>query len=315
MKKIYITGIAGFIGFHLARHLKKMGCEVSGCDNFNDYYDTDLKHVRASLLKKEGIAIAAQDIRHLDSLPAITHFVHLAAQAGVRYSLEKPQAYVDANLDGFVKVLEYCRHHKPIKLLFASSSSVYGLSSRSPFKEDDPCDRPASLYAATKRSNELLAYSYHHLFQIPMVGLRFFTVYGPYGRPDMAYFSFAQAIQQGKPIELFNHGEMERDFTYVDDIVAGIAAALDCDTPFDLFNLGNNRPERLSHLVTLLEKGLGREAAKILKPMQPGDVVSTCADLTKSRERLGYQPKVSLETGIGTFLDWYKQWTETLTRV
>lgn len=303
-KKIYITGIAGFIGFHLAHRLKALGHDVRGCDNFNDYYDPELKRVRASLL--EGIEIDSCDIRDLKKIPPTTHLVHLAAQAGVRASLKEPQRYVDSNLDGFVSILELCRHTEGLKFIFASSSSVYGDSAKVPFSESDPCNQPVSLYAATKRSNELLAYSYHHLYKIPTIGLRFFTVYGPYGRPDMAYYSFAKAILEDKPIEIFNNGEMERDFTYIDDIVEGIIAALDYDASFEIFNLGNNQPEKLMKMIALLEQNLGKEAIKIYRPMQLGDVTRTYADLEKSHKELNFTPKVSLEEGMAQFSKWFR---------
>lgn len=312
-KKIYITGIAGFIGFHLARRLKALGHEVRGCDNFNDYYDPRLKEERATLL--DGIPIDRCDIRDLKAIPPATHLVHLAAQAGVRASIKEPKRYVDSNLDGFVNILEICRHAQPLKFIFASSSSVYGDSSKVPFSECDPCDKPVSLYAATKRANELLAYSYHHLYRIPTIGLRFFTVYGPYGRPDMAYYSFAKAIFHGEPIEIFNNGEMERDFTYIDDIVEGIVATLDYDASFEIFNLGNNHPEKLIKMIALLEQNLGKEAIKIYRPMQLGDVKHTFADLTKSRRALNFTPKTSLEEGIAQFSSWFLTESYALTKI
>jgi len=232
--------------------------------------------------------------------------IHLAAQAGVRYSLEDPYAYLKTNVDGFLNILEICRSHKKIKLVYASSSSVYGTNKKMPFSLKDSTDNQASLYGVTKKANELMAQTYHHLFGIECIGLRFFTVYGPWGRPDMAYFSFAKAIMEGKPIEIFNHGAMQRDFTYIDDIVEGISAAIDRKIDFGIFNLGNHQPEELLHFVTVLEKALGFKAQKILKPMQPGDVVSTYADIEESQIALGFTPKVKIEEGLQAFARWFK---------
>lgn len=273
-KNILITGAAGFIGFHLAQALHMRGDRVVGFDNFNDYYSPLLKRRRAAELKKEGVAVIEGDICDHIALQAlvqeqkIDHFVHLAAQAGVRYSLENPQAYVKANLEGFVNVLEVCRH-KGLPLTYASSSSVYGANSKIPFSVEDPTDSQVSLYGATKKSNELMAHTYHHLFGFPITGLRFFTVYGPWGRPDMAYFSFADAIMKGKPIELFNPpsqiGPMRRDFTYVDDIVAGTVAAIDLKADNAVFNLGNHRPVEVSQLVGAARALLGKEGTHHFK--------------------------------------------------
>jgi UDP-glucuronate 4-epimerase len=312
-KKIFITGIAGFIGFHLARFLKKRGDFVIGCDNFNLYYDPQLKKDRAHILSDEAITIFETDIRNPQLLEKalfendITHFVHLAAQAGVRHSIKHPENYVDTNLDGFVQVLEVCRRHPNIKFIYASSSSIYGLNDKIPFSENDLTDRPASLYGATKKANELIAHSYHHLYGIPVTGLRFFTVYGPWGRPDMAYFSFTRAILEGQPIQVYNSGQMRRDFTYIDDIIRGIAAAIDLGAKCEIFNLGNNQPEDLLELISLIEKKLGKEAIKQFLPMQPGEVLITYADISKSQKMLGFQPTTSLQKGIGHFIDWYKE--------
>lgn len=308
-KKILITGVAGFIGFHLASFLIKKEDYVIGCDNFNDYYTPELKKRRAKKLKQEGIEALSLDIQNLSAHvelfkeKGITHIVHLAAQAGVRYSITHPMPYGDSNLTGFLSVLELARSLNA-KFIFASSSSVYGGNTKIPFSENDPTESPISLYAATKKSGELLAKSYHHLYQIPMTGLRFFTVYGPWGRPDMAYFSFAEKIVKGLPIPVFNHGKMERDFTYIDDIIVGTAAAIDHCSGFEIYNLGNNQPEPLMNLITLLESALGKKAQLDYKPMQPGDVTTTFADISKAQKNLNFHPKTSLSTGIGKFTDW-----------
>lgn len=308
-KKILITGIAGFIGFHLASFLIKKEDYVIGCDNFNDYYTSELKKMRAEKLREEGIEVLSLDILDLNQQvdffkeKGITHIVHLAAQAGVRYSITHPMPYADSNLSGFLTVLELARELEA-KLIFASSSSVYGGNTKIPFSEVDPTDNPISLYAATKKSGELLAKSYNHLYGIPMTGLRFFTVYGPWGRPDMAYFSFAEKISKGLPIPVFNHGKMKRDFTYIDDIIAGTASAIDHCSGFEIYNLGNNQPEPLMNLITLLESALGKKARLDYKPMQPGDVTSTFADTSKAEKDLGFHPQTSLSTGIEKFTDW-----------
>ena len=309
MKTVFITGIAGFIGYHLAHHLVARGDIVLGCDNFNDYYDPELKRTRAKNLK--DIEVIDCDIRDRATLEklfkkkSITHLVHLAAQPGVRYSLTHPQPYVDSNLDGFVHILEICKSFPATQLIFASSSSVYGLNEKRPFSESDPTDQPANLYGATKKAGELLAHAYHHLYKIPMTGLRFFTVYGPWGRPDMAYFSFAKSILEKTPISVFNNGKMERDFTYIDDIIGGIAAAIDYGAAFEIFNLGNNQPEPLMDMIQHLETALGTKAIIDFLPMQKGEVKATWADITKSQKLLGYHPTTSLETGIGHFADWF----------
>jgi UDP-glucuronate 4-epimerase len=311
-RRIFITGIAGFIGFHLARYLKKRGDFVMGCDNFNSYYNVKLKRARARLLQEEEIATIECDIgsraqlEHLLKENGITHLVHLAAYAGVRHSIKEPQAYIETNLKGFVDVLECCRHLPGIKLIYASSSSVYGLNEKVPFAESDMTDRPASFYGATKKANELIAHSYHQLYAIPVTGLRYFTVYGPWGRPDMAYYSFTRAILKGDSLPLFNHGVMKRDFTYIDDIVRGTAAALDLGAPCEIFNLGSKETEELSTLVSLIEKYTEKKAHTELLPMQSGDVTMTCADIAKSQKLLGYEPTVSLEEGIERFVQWYR---------
>lgn len=306
-KFIFITGIAGFIGFHLASSLIKNGDYVIGCDNFNNYYSPDLKRARADELRSLGAEIIEEDIQNIRSLKQnITHIVHLAAQAGVRYSITHPQPYSDSNLDGFLKILELCRSIPNVKLIFASSSSVYGGNTKIPFSETDPTDSPISLYAATKKAGELMAKSYHHLYNIPMVGLRFFTVYGPWGRPDMAYYSFAEKIQRGEPIPVFNHGEMERDFTYVDDIVQGTIRALDHCNGYEIYNLGNNKPEPLMHLIKLLEAHLGKKALIDFQPMQMGDVKTTYADIQKAERDLGFSPTTSIDAGIAKFSEWFR---------
>lgn len=313
-KRILLTGAAGFIGFHLANHLKKRGDDVVGIDNFNSYYSRQLKLDRAEKLREAGIEIVEGDVNDTGLLEAltlkdkITHVVHLAAQAGVRYSLENPAAYVTANISGFLNILELCRRHPHLYLTYASSSSVYGTNTQIPFSVDNRTDNQASFYGVTKKTNELMAYTYHHLYGIPVTGLRFFTVYGPWGRPDMAYFSFTKAILEGKPIDVYNHGQMQRDFTYIDDIIAGTVAAIDKQSPLEIFNLGNNRPEPLSNLIGAIESELGIEAKKKNLPMQPGDVVSTFADIDHSREKLGFQPKVPLSEGISRFIKWYKEY-------
>lgn len=311
-KRILVTGAAGFVGFHLSKALHARGDHVIGYDNFNDYYDPNLKIARNKSLKNDGIRIIKGDISNKKKLLSlvekeeITHIAHLAAQAGVRYSLINPDAYVESNLAGFVNILEICRH-TGAKLTYASSSSVYGANTKIPFSEKDFTDNPVSLYGATKKANELLAYSYHKLFGISMSGLRFFTVYGPWGRPDMAYYSFAKAIKEGKTIDLFNNGKMERDFTYIDDVISGTIAAIDLEASFEIFNLGNNHPEKLGTLVTLLEKYLGKKAKTRLLPMQPGDVVATFADISHSQNKLGYSPKTSLAKGIEKFCTWFEK--------
>lgn len=317
---IVVTGAAGFIGFHVAKALLGRGEQVIGVDNVNAYYDPSLKEARLARLEPEkGFSLVRADISEascFDALMAhtgITGVVHLAAQAGVRYSLENPFAYVEANLVGHMRVLEYCRHLNSLRhLVYASSSSVYGGNTKLPFSVDDPVDQPVSLYAATKRADELLSYSYSHLYGVPQTGMRFFTVYGPWGRPDMALFSFAEAILAGRPIRVFNRGDMSRDFTYIDDIVAGVIAALDRPpkanpVPHKVYNLGNNKPEPLLRMIEILEDALGAKAEKILEPMQPGDVKATYADIEASRRDLGYDPVTPIAEGIPRFVAWYKE--------
>lgn len=314
MKRVIITGAAGFIGYHLALHLKARGDFVIGLDNFNSYYDPHLKKDRAAQLQKAGIEVLKQDICEKNFLKlvllryGITHVVHLAAQAGVRHSLFEPDDYVSSNLEGFVSVLEACRYFPNIKLIYASSSSVYGLNQKIPFREEDKTDYPANLYGATKKANEVLAHSYHHLYGLPVTALRYFTVYGPWGRPDMAYYRFTRQICDGEPIQVFNHGLMRRDFTYIDDIVNGTTAAIDLGAACEIFNLGNNRPINLLYLIELLEDALGKKAVKEMLPMQPGEVTETYADIEKSGQMLHFRPSVSLEDGILRFIDWFKMY-------
>ena len=310
-KKVFITGIAGFIGFHLAYALAKKGYLVFGCDNFNNYYDPKLKEKRKRKLENIGIKVIKCDISQISSLSSlfvknnITHIVHLAAQAGVRFSLTNPQSYVNSNLDGFVQVLELCKKFSHLKLIFASSSSVYGKNVKIPFSECDQTENPISLYGATKKAGELLAKSYHHLYGISMTGLRFFTVYGPFGRPDMAYYSFAQKMLLKSPITVFNKGEMERDFTYIDDIINGTVSAIEKCNGFEIYNLGNNKPEKLMTLIYLLEKTLGIKAKIEFQPMQKGDVYKTYASIDKAQRELKFFPTTSLSEGIEKFSHWF----------
>lgn len=309
-RKILVTGAAGFIGFYASLALKANGVTVIGLDNFNSYYDPLLKKARASLLREKGIEVLQGDICDealLDKLQcefSFTSVLHLAAQAGVRYSLENPRSYVASNLVGFVEILELCRKYT-LPLVFASSSSVYGLNTSIPFKTTDKTDAPASLYGATKKSNELLAHSYYHLFKFPITGLRFFTVYGPFGRPDMAYYSFSEKILKGESLPVFNQGEMRRDFTYIDDIVEGIISAIHHNQGFNIFNLGNHQPENLMDMIRYLELYLGKKAHLNFLPMQKGDVKETFADIEKEKQVLNFCPKISLEEGLKRFTSWF----------
>lgn len=307
MKKILVTGAAGFIGFHLIQAFLKRGDTVVGLDNYNDYYSPALKEERTKRLPCQIIRGDITDYPLLESIvkkDKITHIVHLAAQAGVRYSLQNPRAYISSNIDGFLNILELVRHNPQIHLTYASSSSIYGHNEKIPFSEEDRTDNQASLYGVTKKSNELMARCYEKLFNIKTTGLRFFTVYGPWGRPDMAYFSFTEKILLGKPIEIYHYGKAERDFTYIDDIVEGTIKAVDLGDSA-IFNLGNEQPVPLLTFVETLETLLGKEANKIFLPPQDGDVVSTYADITKAKERLGFSPKTSLKEGLKHFTDWY----------
>lgn len=311
-KMILLTGVAGFIGYHTALALKKRGDVVIGLDNFNAYYSPDLKRKRAGLLKEQGIEVLEEDINNREAIRELfesnsfTHVVHLAAQAGVRYAREHPEAYLKSNIDGFLSILETLRHFPSARLIYASSSSVYGRNEKIPFSVSDPTDKPANLYAATKKANELMAYSYHHLYGIASMGLRFFTVYGPWGRPDMAYFSFTKAILEGKPLHLFNQGKMQRDFTYIDDAVSGILATIDYAGECDIFNIGNNHPVPLMDFVAILEKHLGKKALIVLEGPSAGEVETTYADIDKSKKLLGFEPKTNLEIGLKHFIDWYQ---------
>jgi len=314
LKKIFLTGAAGFIGYHLAKKLTELGNLVIGYDNFNDYYASKLKRDRSSELKKIGVDVIEGDIcdtQKLDDLfqkHNFTHVVNFAAQAGVRYSLTHPNSYISSNIQGFVSLLEICKQNNTIPFIYASSSSVYGCNDKIPFSVSDQTDKPANLYGATKKANELIAYAYHHLYQIPMTGLRFFTVYGPWGRPDMAYFSFTKALFEGTPLSIYNHGKMMRDFTYVDDIVEGTLLAIDKSYPFEVFNLGNNQPTELMTFIQILEKLTEKKAVFNYLPMQPGDMLSTFADLTHSQKLLGYNPKTNLEKGLSLFVQWYRSY-------
>lgn len=318
MKKIIVTGTAGFIGSHIAHALLDDGYQVVGIDNFNDYYDVSLKEMRhAKLEARLGYSGIRGDIADYELLKSIFQqhqprlVCHLAAQAGVRYSLQNPFAYERSNLAGHLNILECCRHHGVQRLVYASSSSVYGGNKKIPFSEFDPVDHPVSLYAATKKANELMAYSYTHLYSFQTIGLRFFTVYGPAGRPDMAYWLFTEAMLKGREIKVFNHGDMQRDFTYIDDIVQGVKASLfkeDLDR-YEIFNLGNNQPEQLMDMIHYLGEALGIEPRMKLLPMQPGDVHVTYADIAKAQAKLGYQPFTSLKEGLGRFVEWYRDFT------
>lgn len=310
-----MTGAAGFIGAHVVKALVERGDEVVGVDNFNDYYNPQLKADRISIfLKNYPVKIYRLDIADANELKKvfaenqIDKICHLAAQAGVRYSLENPGVYISANIVGTHNILESCRQFGIKHLVFASSSSVYGNNDKIPFAETDPVDRPISLYAATKKSNELEAYTYHHLFGLNAVGLRFFTVYGPWGRPDMAYFKFSDLISQGKPIDVYNQGNLKRDFTYVDDIVAGIKKAIDYCRGYEIFNLGNNQPVVLHDFIEILEKHLGQKARKNFLPLQPGDVLATYADIIKAKKILDWEPQTKIEDGLHKFVAWYREY-------
>jgi UDP-glucuronate 4-epimerase len=308
-----VTGTAGFIGYHTAKKLLARGDKVVGYDNVCDYYDVNLKEARLKQLADEpNYTFIRADLCDYQSLRSvfedhqIDKVCNLAAQAGVRYSLENPFAYQKANLEGFLNILDLSKEFKVAKFVYASSSSVYGGNTKIPFSTSDDVSRPVSLYAATKRANELIAYTYHHLYQLPSVGLRFFTVYGPWGRPDMALFIFTKAILEGRPIQLYNFGKMKRDFTYIDDIVAGIIASLDRDFSFELFNLGNSNTVELTDFVKTIEDKLGQQAIIEKVPIQPGDVPETFADIADSRAKLEFTPKVDIAEGIGRFIDWYR---------
>jgi UDP-glucuronate 4-epimerase len=316
---VLVTGTAGFIGFHLARRLLDEGHEVFGIDNFNDYYSVQLKRDRhAQLEGRERYGWRLCDLTELNALQEVVRdfapdcVVNLAAQAGVRYSISNPHAYQKSNIEGFLNVLECCRHAStPPRLVYASSSSVYGGNKALPFSEDQRVDTPISLYAATKRANELMAHCYSHLYGLQTVGLRFFTVYGPWGRPDMAMWLFADAMLKGKPIQVFNHGDMRRDFTYVDDIVSGLTGCLFSGnlSPYEVFNIGNHRSEKLMDMIGLIASELGVENPKIeLLPMQDGDVPATFASIDKLRAAVGYEPTTPISVGIPKFVAWFKEY-------
>lgn len=319
--RVLLTGAAGFIGFHTARALLARGIEVAGVDDCNAYYDVRLKQARLAILGKlPGFSFYQLDIADHEALlelgDGVEVVVHVAAQAGVRYSLEQPFAYAASNLTGHLSVLELVRHRKTVKhLIYASSSSVYGTGSVLPYSEGARADKPSSLYAATKRADELMSHSYTHLFGLKQTGLRFFTVYGPWGRPDMAYFGFAEAIMAGLPVTLYDKGRLKRDFTYVDDIIAGILGVFDHppgdDEPHRLFNIGNNRSEYVTDLVRLLASSLGRQAKTVELPKPEADPVETWADISALAELTGYAPKTRLDEGIPRFVDWYLEWRET----
>ena len=332
--KVLVTGAAGFIGYHLCKALLERGDAVVGFDNMNDYYDVSLKEARLAQLRALGgdfgfVRGALEDMGALEGVfkaHAFDRVVNLAAQAGVRYSIQHPEVYVQSNLVGFANLLECCRHARTPHLTYASSSSVYGLNTRQPFSVHDNVDHPISLYAATKKANELMAHTYSHLYGLPTTGLRFFTVYGPWGRPDMAYFLFTKAILEGQPINVFNGGKMKRDFTYVDDIVEGVVRASDriaqgnpewdaakpdpgtARAPYRVYNIGNHTPVELDEFIGTIERALGKKAVRNNLPMQPGDVESTCADVQDLQRDVGFAPNTPLETGIERFVAWYRDY-------
>ena len=331
-KKVLVTGAAGFVGSYVAHALLEKGTAVVGLDNLNSYYDPSLKQARLQRLEsRSGFEFKRIDLADRVAMKSLFEgdrfdaVVHLGAQAGVRYSLENPHAYADSNLTGFLNVLEGCRTQKSENLIYASSSSVYGLNRKIPFTVGDSVDHPVSLYAATKKANELMAHSYSHLYRIPTTGLRFFTVYGPWGRPDMAYFNFTKAILKGEQIKVFNHGQMKRDFTYIDDIVEGIVRLVDhpavantkwdalhpandsSSAPYRLYNIGNHSPVDLLHFIQTLEKLLGKKAVMEMLPMQPGDVLETVADVEALEEAVGFSPQTPIEVGLEKFVSWYRE--------
>lgn len=330
--KFLVTGAAGFIGFHTCKRLLEAGHHVVGIDNMNDYYDVNLKQARLDLLQSSLFSFHKVDLADREGIARLfaeekfNRVIHLAAQAGVRYSLENPHAYADSNLIGYLNILEGCRHHKVEHLLYASSSSVYGLNRKMPFSTDDSVDHPVSLYAATKKANELMAHTYSHLYGIPTTGLRFFTVYGPWGRPDMALFKFTKAMLEGKSIDVYNYGKMKRDFTYVDDIVEAIVRVQDVipqpspewtvengspansSAPYRVYNIGNSSPVELMDYITALEEALGMIAEKNMMPIQPGDVLETSADTKPLYDLVGFKPQTTVNEGVKNFVDWYKEY-------
>lgn len=326
-----VTGAAGFIGFHVSQRLLAAGHQVVGIDNLNDYYDVNLKHARLNLINAEsGFTFIEMDLADRDAMASLfdqyqfQRVIHLGAQAGVRYSIENPHAYADANLIGHLNILEGCRHHKIEHLLYASSSSVYGLNRKMPFSTEDSVDHPVSLYAATKKANELMSHTYSHLYQLPTTGLRFFTVYGPWGRPDMALFKFTRAMIAGEAIDVYNQGQMKRDFTYIDDIAEAIVRLQDVipqqddnwtvetgspatsSAPYRVYNIGNSQPVTLMNYIEALEKALGITAKKNLMPMQPGDVLETSADTEALFKAIGFKPQTGVEEGVKNFVAWYR---------
>jgi UDP-glucuronate 4-epimerase len=336
--KILVTGAAGFIGFHVGKRLLERGDKVFGVDNLNGYYDVSLKEARKAILEKfPNFTFLKIDIADRDGISSLfsekkpERVVHLAAQAGIRHSLQNPHLYVDSNVVGFVNILEGCRHQGVKHLVYASSSSVYGSNKTLPFSVFHSVDHPISLYAATKKANELMAHTYSHLFGLPTTGLRFFTVYGPWGRPDMAYFLFTKAILEERPIKVYNYGKMRRDFTYIDDIVTGVVKTLDApaapdanfapekpspessSAPYRIYNIGNHQSVELNYLIELIEKGLGKKAIKEMLPMQPGDVEDTCADVDALVRDVGFRPDTPIESGIQRFLEWYTDYYGILT--
>lgn len=315
METILITGVAGFIGFSAAKQLLKNGEKIVGIDNLNNYYDVNLKKARLAILKKhENFLFHKIDISNLNALKEIFYSTgidrvcHLAAQAGVRYSLVNPFIYENTNVKGFLNIIDLAKERKVKNFVYASSSSVYGTNEKRPYSESDNVDHPVSLYAATKKATELIAHAYSHLYKLPTTGLRFFTVYGPWGRPDMALYRFTKSIYEGKPIEIYNYGKMKRDFTYINDIVSGLIKSIYRPFAYEIINLGNHQPTDLMYFVQLIEKAIGKTAQKKLLPLQPGDVISTYADITKAKKLLGFEPVTSIETGIPDFVEWYKMW-------
>ncbi|WP_411556298.1 NAD-dependent epimerase [Pantoea agglomerans] len=326
-----VTGAAGFIGFHVSQRLLAAGHQVVGIDNLNDYYDVNLKHARLNLIKADpGFTFIEMDLADRDAMASLfdqqkfQRVIHLGAQAGVRYSIENPHAYADSNLTGHLNILEGCRHHKIEHLLYASSSSVYGLNRKMPFSTEDSVDHPVSLYAATKKANELMSHTYSHLYQLPTTGLRFFTVYGPWGRPDMALFKFTRAMIAGEAIDVYNQGQMKRDFTFIDDIAEAIVRLQDVipqqddnwtvetgspatsSAPYRVYNIGNSQPVTLMNYIEAIEKALGITARKNLMPMQPGDVLETSADTEALFKAIGFKPQTGVEEGVKNFVDWYR---------
>ncbi|MHB7246896.1 NAD-dependent epimerase, partial [Klebsiella pneumoniae] len=330
--KFLVTGAAGFIGFHVSKRLLNDGHQVVGIDNINDYYDVKLKESRVEQLESPSFTFYKLDLADRDGMAKLfeteqfERVIHLAAQAGVRYSLENPYAYADSNLTGYLNILEGCRHNKVQHLLYASSSSVYGLNRKMPFSTDDSVDHPVSLYAATKKANELMAHTYSHLYSIPTTGLRFFTVYGPWGRPDMALFKFTKAMLEGKSIDVYNYGKMKRDFTYIDDIVEAIVRIQDVipqpdpewtveegspatsSAPYRVYNIGNSSPVELMDYINALEQALGLEAKKNMMPIQPGDVLNTSAETQALYKTIGFKPDTPVQQGVKNFVDWYKEY-------